>query len=204
MDALIPVAPAPEPAEFNAKVRQPGLDWLHAKGWALNESAPEPSELPPYWRAMNKDLWVAYRGVCAYLCIFFDWSVGATTTDHFVAKSSHAGLAYEWPNYRLSCLGANRRKNRFDDVLDPFTLQCGVFQLNLVNGQVLLNAALPADEAFMQLADSTIKRLGLNDEETKAMRASHVTEYLNGHVSADYLRRHSPFVWLELQRQGML
>lgn len=48
------------------------------------------------------------------------WPLGSHSTDHFIAKSSNTGQAYEWSNYRLSCLGANRSKNRFDDVLDPF------------------------------------------------------------------------------------
>ncbi len=90
---MIPVTLQPEPAHFEATVRQRGHDWLRAKGWDLNAPAPTPGDLPTYWRATNKDLWQAYGGVCAYLCIYFDWALGAAATDHFIAKSANAGQA---------------------------------------------------------------------------------------------------------------
>lgn len=201
---MIPVEPQPEPPHFDAQVRQKGHDWLRAKGWALDEPAPTPRDLPTYWRATNKDLWRAYGGVCAYLCIYFDWALGAASTDHFVAKSAHAGQAYEWLNFRLSCLGANRQKNRFDDVLDPFELEGNTFEMNLVSGEIAPSARLELDAPLRVQAEDTIRRLDLNAEETKAMRAGHVSDFLANDVSADYLRRHSPFVWCELVRQGWL
>jgi hypothetical protein len=36
------------------------------------------------------------------------------------------------------------------------------------------------------------------------MRARHYREYREKHWSVDYLRRHSPFVWHEAERQGLL
>ena len=188
---MIPVVLQPEPANFDAAVRQRGHGWLRARGWALSAPPPTPGNLPTYWREKNKDLWWAYGGVCAYLCIYFDWALGASSTDHFVAKSSGAGQAYEWGNFRLSCLGANRQKNRFDDVLDPFELPANTFELNLVSGELLPAARLGPDESLRAAAMTTIERLGLNAEETKAMRAQHVSDFQGRDVSADYLRRRS-------------
>jgi uncharacterized protein (TIGR02646 family) len=201
---MIPVVPQPEPAHFDERVRQRGRDWLRAQGWSLNAPAPVPGDLPSYWRATNKDLWQAYRGICAYLSIYFDWALGAASTDHFVAKSADAGQAYEWANFRLSCLGANRQKNRFDDVLDPFEMAADTFELNPVNGEIAPSASLDENNPVKAMAKATIQRLGLNAEETKAMRARHVSDFLERHVTADYLRRHSPFVAYELSRLGLL
>ena len=201
---MIPVHLQPEPGHFDAQVRQRGQAWLRIQGWALDAPAPKASDLPPYWHAANKDLWRAYKGVCAYLCIYFDWALGASSTDHFVAKSAEAGQAYEWHNFRLSCLGANRQKHRFDDVLDPFELAANTFELNPVNGEISPAARLTETDPVRGLAQATIQRLALNAEETKAMRAAHVSDHMAGHVSAAHLRRHSPFVWQELDRQGWL
>ncbi|MFM5666742.1 hypothetical protein ACET62_21620, partial [Aeromonas veronii] len=108
---MIPVQLQPEPADFDARVRQHGLDWLATNGIALNAPPPDASKLPNYWTRSNKQLWDTYSGVCAYLAIYFEWVIGAASTDHFVAKSQNAGDAYEWDNYRLSTLGPNRNKN---------------------------------------------------------------------------------------------
>ena len=201
---MMPVCLQPEPAHFDERVRQRGHQWLGDKGWALNAPAPDASSLPTYWRETQKELWTAYGGVCAYMCIFFEWAIGASSTDHFVAKSVNAGQAYEWANFRLSCLGANQNKGRFDDVLDPFEMSPLTFELNLANGKIALGQHLQTDDATRRLALTTINRLDLNDEETAAMRAQHVTEYLNHAITADYLRRRSPFVWAELVRQGVI
>lgn len=108
---MIPVKLQPEPDDFDKKVRQPGQTWLADHGIAPDAPPPKAADLPNYWIRSNKQLWDAYSGVCAYLAIYFEWVTGAATTDHFVAKSKHAGDAYEWVNYRLSCLGPNRKKH---------------------------------------------------------------------------------------------
>src|SRR5690554_6264660 len=157
---MIPVIPQPEPALFDKKVRQPGLAWLAKNDLDPKQPPPDPSKLPAYWSKTNEDLWRAYSGVCAYLSIYFEWVTGASSTDHFIAKSSDAGQAYEWGNYRLSCLGANRNKNKFDDVLDPFLIKPETFELNLANGQIQPGPLLSEDEK--QAAQKTIDRLHLD------------------------------------------
>lgn len=138
---MIPVTLKPEPENFDTDVRQRGHAWLGEKGIALTKAPPKASILPTYWRCSNKQLWEAYFGVCAYLAIYFEWVTGASSTDHFIAKSRHAGDAYEWNNYRLCCMGANRNKTKFDDVLDPFSLAPDTFILNLVTGCIKANPA---------------------------------------------------------------
>jgi uncharacterized protein (TIGR02646 family) len=199
---MIPVTPQAEPEDFDSLVRQRGLGRLAEQGWSIDKPPPDASALPPYWRQVQRELWQRYSGICAYLSIYFEWALGAQSTDHFVAKSSHAGQAYEWQNYRLSCLGANRNKNRFDDVLDPLQIAPYTFVLNVASGAIGPNPTL--DDPTRALAEKTIQRLKLDDPTTCRMRTQHVEDLLRGHVSADYLQRRSPFVWVELQRQGLL
>ena len=184
------------------KVRQPGLRWLAERGWSADQAPPVAGDLPAYWRELLFELWQRYSRTCAYLSIRFEWKSGAQSTDHFIAKAAHAGQAYEWSNYRLSCLGANRRKNRFDDVLDPFLIAHHTFVLSASSGGIAPNAKLVND--VKALAVRTIDRLGLDDAQARRMRAEHVQAYLDGEVTAAYLRKQSPFVWTELDRQGLL
>lgn len=199
---MIPVIQQPEPIDFDARVRTPGLNWLRKHGIDPGLPPPDPKQLPTYWRNAQIDLWKAYAGVCAYLCIYFEWLSGASSTDHFIAKSRLANQAYEWSNYRLSCLGMNRNKGNFEDILDPFQIRPDTFALNLVSGRIAANPAVsPTEKA---LAEATIRRLKLDAPETNRMRAEHYTLYSLGEVSAAYLQRISPFVWYEAQRQGLL
>ena len=197
---MIPVTPQPEPIDFDARVRTPGLKWLRDHGIDPGLPLPDPKQLPACWRNVQIDLWRAYAGVCAYLCIYVEWPSGASSTDHFIVKSRLASQAYEWSNYRLSCLGMNRNKGNFDEILDPFDIQPNTFTLNLASGRIAANPALPLAEKA--LAEATIRRLKLDTPETNRMRADHYTLYSMGEVSAAYLQRRSPFVWYEAQRQG--
>lgn len=198
---MIPVTRAQPPANFEDDVRKPGLAWLAAQGIAADQPPPDAAKMPPHWQKTSKALWDAYNGTCAYLAIYFAWPLGAHSTEHFVAKSRNSRLAYEWSNYRLTCLGANRRKNRFDDVLDPFEIEADTFVLNLASGKISPN---PAKPDVREQALKTIERLGLDDPEMDRMRAGHYTEFLQEDVSAGYLQRNSPFVWYEANRQGLL
>lgn len=202
---MIPVALQPEPVapqlDFDAEVRQPGLAWLAKHKIAANGPPPKGTNLPRYWSKSNKMLWKAYSGQCAYLAIYFEWPTGASSTDHFVAKSNHAGDAYEWRNYRLACLGPNRLKNAFTGVLDPIGLAHDTFVLNLFSGRMRPNPAL--NPTALAAATATIDRLQLNSEETMQMRARHFSEYIC-HGSPASLKKYSPFVWYEAMRQGLL
>jgi uncharacterized protein (TIGR02646 family) len=201
MGEMIPVAPQLEPADFDRIVRQPGLAWLNSRGIPLNGPPPKRTIFPPFWTHSNESLWIAYKGKCAYLAIFFEFVTGASSTDHFVAKSKDPGRTYEWDNYRLSCLGPNRNKNKFDDVLDPIGLAPDTFVLNLVSGDIHPNPNLPTPDK--KLASNTIKRLKLDSPGHSQMRLRHYNQYLH-HKSSQTLRDLSPFVWYEAGRQGLL
>lgn len=199
---MIPIVPKPEPANFDKRVRKPGIIWLQNNGIVLDQAPPDPAKLPTYWSRTQRELWEAYDGVCAYLCIYIPWGMGAHSTDHFVPKSKDAGQAYEWANYRLCCMSMNRHKNNFNDVVDPFQIQPDTFILNLASGKVSPHPHLTPD--LYEKVIQTIDRLKLNDPENQKMRAEHYTYYLKEEYSDTYLKKNSPFVWYEAQRQGLL
>lgn len=200
---MIQVIPQPEPEDFDRRVRQPGYAWLAEAGIRLDDEPPVSNKLPNYWAQglYNHELWCAYRGVCAYLAIHFEFASGAASTDHYVAKSKNAGAAYEWRNYRLACIAANRHKSDFEDVLDPFEIQPDTFHLNLVNGKIHPNPLMAPDIVLKAL--HTIKRLRLDSHIHNEMRLRHFNTYLR-HKNEEVLKEYSPFVWAEALRQGLL
>lgn len=199
---LIPVAPQPEPADFDARVRQPGLNWIRAQGLDLANPMPTGTTLKPCWRDCLKELHKVYGGVCAYACLYIPRTTGARSVDHFVAKSSALDQAYEWSNYRLACAKMNARKNAFDDVLDPFALVPETFRLNLFTGAISPNPTLERQES--RAAQQTIDRLGLDDPDCREDRREFFDEYTSGEISEAQLQRRAPFVWQEAQRPGLL
>ena len=199
---MIPVAAQPEPRTFNAKVRRKGLAHLAQKGYALNQPLPANADLRPYWRDCLTDLHIAYGGVCAYLCVFFERVMGGGSVDHFIAKSANAGLAYEWNNYRLVCSTMNSRKRNYSGVLDPFFLAPDLFRLQLSTGHIYPNPSL--DVRAMRIVEETINLLGLDDPQCRELRARWYQDYLEYELSAAYLEKKSTFVWQEASRQGLL
>ena len=199
---MIPVAAQHEPADFDAKVRKKGLAHLAKKGFALNQPLPPKADIEPYWRDCLTDLHQAYGGICAYIGVFFERVMGGGSVDHFIAKSTNAGLAYEWSNYRLACSTMNSRKREYSDVLDPFLLAPDLFRLQLSTGHIYPNPHLAPQP--MRIVEETIERLGLDDPQCRELRARWYQDYLEHGLPADYLKQKSPFVWYEANRQGLL
>lgn len=208
---MIPLSPQPEPPHFDQTVRIPGHAWLQERQIPLDLPPPKAQVLHPYWQRCQKDLWLAYQGVCSYLCVFFDFGLGASSTDHFVAKASaSAAQAYEWSNYRLACLAMNRNKGSHADLLDPFTMQTDTLVLNFADLRIDANRSL--DPSTQQKASRSLRILRLNEPENLRIRQSRWNDYI-AKVAKDgipaeqaeaTLRKEAPFVWYEAQRQGLL
>ena len=103
----------------------------------------------------------AYNRTCAYSCFRIHPVTGARSVDHMAAKSRRWETVYEWTNYRLACALLNARKKEFSDVLDPFTIIDGWFQLELVGFQV--EPANGLKNSIRAQVNQTIERLGLDD-----------------------------------------
>lgn len=199
---MIHVILQPEPAKFDKEVRQKGLAHLTKKEIALDQPLPPKTELSPCWRACLDDLHHGYQGICAYLSVYIERVTGGSGVDHFIAKSKRADLAYEWDNYRLACSTMNNRKRDYDDVLDPFAVETGWFQLELVGGRIFPNPDL--DKELQEKVSATIDRLGLDETTCREMRARRYQEYVEFQLPPDYLKRQSPFIWHEAKRLGVL
>ncbi|MCY1077655.1 hypothetical protein [Archangium lansingense] len=189
---MIHVDPQPEPPDFDSKVRQPGQSDL----------ASQEGELRPHWQHCAVQLWHAYRGVCAYSCLYIPRGTGARSVDHLLPKSKRRELTYEWSNYRLACARMNARKNALESVLDPFEVQDGWFALEFSTLQVIPAEGLP--EPLRQRVQETIDRLDLNDDEFIQARAAYYEVFRSGEVRFSYIRKHFPFLAMELIRQGVV
>lgn len=199
---MIRVAPAPEPAQFDERVRQPGLALIaQLAAEAGSEDAVPPRQFRPYWRRALCDLLASYNRTCAYLSLHIPLATGTPSVDHMVAKSTAWDQVYEWSNYRLACLLMNARKG-VADVLDPFEIEDGWFALELVAFQVVPGQGVPAD-VRTRVVD-TIDTLHLSDSVCCEARAAYAQDYWDGHIPLSYLRRRAPFVAKELERHGRL
>ena len=199
---MIPVTPKPEPEDFDTQVRQKGLRWLEKHDIDIKDPLPSGTKLPPYWRACLDELYHNYDGVCAYLAVSIERTTGTGTVEHFCPKSLRPDLAYEWCNYRLACSAINSRKREFTDILDPFEIEDGLFYLELVSGHIFPNPRLPG--ALQKEIQKTIDRLKLDSPANNEMRAKHYQFYCEGEVTEEFLKKYSPFVWMEAARQGLL
>jgi len=199
---MIPIILQPEPKDFDTLIRKPGQKWLAENSIDPLSVPLDPGKLPSYWRKISEQIWEAYGGICSYLAIYFEFTTGASTVDHFVAKSRCAGQAYEWNNYRLACLEMNRNKNKYDDVIDPVGMKDGLFWLDFLTGEITPSKEILPEE--QSIVKRTILRLGLDEQNFRDMRLRHFDEYIRGHVSEDFLRRKYPFIWSEALRQKLL
>lgn len=213
---MIPVVKAGKPKAFDRTVREPGLraiaemagkppPFARTAGRPHTQIAKRKADIPstkfpPYWTEALDDLMSAYGEICSYSCFRIHRVTGARSVDHFAPKSQHWRAVYEWANYRLCCSRMNSRKNDFGDVLDPFTIGPGWFELELVGFQVIPGNLVPPPS--LRHVTETIDRLGLNDFSRE--RAEDAERYWKCDYSLRVLKKDSPFVAYELHRQNKL
>jgi hypothetical protein len=155
---MIPVEMQPEPSGFPERVRAPGKRFLSQiakptyKQWRGKE----------YWREVLPDMRKAYKGVCSYSASWIPHSTGNHSIDHFIPKSQHPELAYEWDNYRYASARFNSRKGTHL-IVDPFELQSKSFVIDFNSFLIKPNPEFSTKE--QQSLRETIKRLKLNDDE---------------------------------------
>lgn len=211
---MIKVVPAAEPADFDTKVRQPGLraiaELVGAPSLSSRPGRPRrvvattreaipADQFPAIWTEALPDLLAAYGRVCAYMSFYIERVTGAASIDHMLPKSLTWSEVYEWNNYRLACSLMNSRKNAYQDVLDPFEIEDGWFCLEWVDYQVIPDPSLAPE--VLQQVEATIQRLRLNDYECRRLREEYVADFLRGDISLDHLHRRAPFLAREVERR---
>lgn len=216
---MIPVAPAPEPPEFDAKVRQPGLsaiEELVGRPPRLKRRGPKrrsvasqeqdiPAEVfPPYWREVLPEMLDAYERRCAYLAMYIHHATGNPTVDHVLPKSYRWDQVYEWANYRLCAGIINSKKGELLTLVDPFSIGPNWFGLNLNTCHVDRGPAAPPAE--WGRIDATLPVL--NHRLCVAERSEYIRCYRLGPGAGGFdlahLESRAPFIASELRRQGQL
>lgn len=190
------IEPQPEPINFNKEVREKGIKFLakhpRPKSWKNYE----------YWRKSIPNMYIVYKGICAYSMEWIPDSLTDPTIDHFQAKSKRPELAYEWSNFRLACNRFNRLKLNYEDVLDPFQIGCEWFWMHFPSLQLLPNKNLNDRDKDKIL--STIRRLNLNGTQSIRSRSRWIYNLRDNHISFDFVKENAPFIAHELERQEML
>ncbi|AUX25812.1 uncharacterized protein SOCEGT47_063640 [Sorangium cellulosum] len=222
---MIRIVLAAEPPSFDERVRERGKDAItrllgkpvNGKGgrkpkktYVREEDIPS-KRFPALWieprRADGKstldDMMELYGQQCAYLAMHIEKATGSPTVDHFIPKSTNWRLVYEWSNYRLSAACVNAAKGVLD-VVDPFEVHAGWFELNLATLHVQRGRGAPS--AQHTKIDNTLPLLNLR--ECRQQREEYVTRYQlgpgNKGIDLAYLAHRAPFIASELRRQGKL
>ena len=190
---MIRVRERPEPADFDRRVRNPGRTWL--------AEHPDRRDLHPYWRACLPDLAFAYKHVCSYFGTRVSPITGASSTDHFIAKSLDRDQAYEWKNYRFACARMNAKKGVAAEVVDPFEVADGCFEIVFSTFQV--RPSIDVEEETRARVTRTIDRLDLNAHECLEERRYLWSKYKQ-HGMVKMLIEEAPFLALEACRQRLL
>lgn len=180
---MIGVRPRPEPPDFDEKVRSPGQRWL-----ASGSSARPPG----YWREATDDLRRAFEDRCGYTAM---WLASPGTVDHFVSGDEDPNLLYEWANLRYAAAWINSRKGalRAAEVLDPFEVGEGWFEIKLPSCELVLTERCP--EEHRARAETMLVRLGLGkSEHVVEYRREWYRMYQEGEITLDGLERKAPLI----------
>lgn len=195
---MIPVKIGAEPENFNQNVRMKGKQWIN--------NHPGNREYPAFWTEFLSDLARQNQRVCCYYGIYLEPNSGGETIDHFKPKSKYQDFIYEWDNYRYCCLGANRKKHIYEDVIDPAKLPLEIgkhtFEIDFSDGSIRANPAL--SKPYIQMVNTTIERLELNDVSLRDSRMDYLHFYLVGNISQTFLHSRAPLVYAEAARQKLL
>lgn len=217
---MIPVTLAGEPESFDEHVRKRGgVAIQRVLGKSVKAAGRKPTrtyarpedipgdKFPTYWTEVRgsdhksalDDMMEKYGQFCAYLAMRIERATGSPTVDHYVPKERDWKLVYEWSNYRLSASCVNGAKGT-RDVVDPFEVGPGWFELDLDTFVVRRGNAAPAAEHVR--IDETLKILNLR--QCIAQRGDFITRYRTREIDLVHVEIYAPFIASELRRQGQL
>lgn len=186
---MIHFDPVDEPAQFAERAEKPGKAWLEE----------HPTGRP-------KDLWSPFKSLLAQgfgqLCAYSAMYEPVGTTDHFVSCDEDRSRAYDWSNYRFASGWINSSKNALKsaDILDPFEVQDGWFEILLPSLQLVATAAVPP--ALRDRAAFVLKRLHLRDDErVLRQRREWYRMYQAGELTLEGLRKKAPLIAAAIVKQ---
>jgi hypothetical protein len=192
---LIPVPQKPEYPQFDVQVRQPGAAFLRVCPTPTSEQFRQKN----FWSRAAKELHAAYDGICAYTATYLPHQ---GSVDHFAPKTVSPDLAYEWSNFRLASGRVNSTKGNQTNILDPFAIGNGWFQLDIPS--CLLKARDDLAKDVKAQINTTINSLRLNaDDYYVQERCNILIELAMGEISLNFMKRRYPFLAQEVERQGV-
>lgn len=189
---MIHFHPVPEPREFHGCARVRGNAWL-----ATHPDAKRPRDL---WSPFKSDLASGFCDLCAYSVIYEP--VGSV--DHFVSWHEDRSKAYEWDNYRYCAEWINKSKQNepSGNLLDPFTVQPGWFEIILPSLQLTVTDSVPC--GLRARAEYTLKRLHLiHDERVMRQRREWYRMYQSGELNLPGLRKKAPLIADAVVKAGL-
>ena len=187
---MIPVPhPILEPTDFDLNCRQHGLAWL-----ASNPDCKRPKD---FWSPFRLELAKGFSDRCGYGAMW----IPNGEVDHFVSVNANKALAYEWSNYRYIEGWINSCKGKKTEILDPFMVESGWFEILLPSLQLVIGDAIPAE--FKQRAENTLTWLHLRDDERiLKQRRAWYQQYQEDSLSLDGLRKKAPLIAAAVEKQS--
>jgi len=179
---MIHFDPVPKPADFEECAEGPGNKWLqkHQSGRPVDR-----------WSSFKPLLADGFGNLCAYTAMYEP--VG--TVDHFVSCDEDRSRAYDWSNYRYSAAWVNASKGNLlaADILDPFEVEDGWFEVLLPSLQLVVSSNIP--EHLSVRAEFVLNRLHLgHDERVIRLRREWYKMYQDQEISLAGLKRKAPLV----------
>lgn len=189
---MIPIAnPIPEPAKFDRRCRARGQRWLER-----NPASTRPAD---YWSEFRKNLATGFHDRCGYGAVW----ISSGTVDHFVSCHEDRTQAYEWSNYRYldGWINSSKSKRRSKDLLDPFEVGEGWFEIDLPSLQLKLTDAVPPE--YRARAEYTLRNLPIRDDERVIrQRRAWYELYEQGMLNLDGLRKMAPLIAAAVEKRA--
>lgn len=187
---MIPVPnPIPEPNDFDSKCRTRGKTWLGAN----------PIKRPKdFWSKFRHALAAGFTDRCGYCAMW----ISSGTVDHFVSCNEDRQQAYEWSNYRYveGWFNSSKSKRLSSQLLDPFEIQDGWFELDLPSLQLRLTDRVPP--AVLARAQYTLINLPLRDDErVLRQRRAWLEAYEQG-APLHIIEEKAPLIAAAIRRQN--
>lgn len=187
---MIRFEPAATPSGFAERVEARGKAWLAANATGRP---------PDYWGEFKPQLAEAFHNLCAYSAMYEP--VG--TVDHFVSCDKDRTRAYDWSNYRYASgwLNSSKQALRSHEIVDPFTVEQGWFELLLPSLQLVVTDRVPV--ALRAQAARMLDRLHLgHDERVVRQRREWYRMYQDAELTLDGLAKKAPLIAAAVRRQG--
>ena len=195
---VIRIQQFPPPASHEALVLHPGLRFLRKNP---NPSAGDFAK-HAYWKKIHNELYQLYAGVCSYCASWTPRHQGGhpdhTSVDHFIPKSEQPAMAYEWANFRLCRARLNANKSNSMEVIDPYYIANGWFQIDFATFLIVASSGLSS--LVRGYVDETIGILRLNDNDYVNERVEVIKLYSLDHITINNLNFRYPFIAEEIRR----